>query len=45
MRSFCNDAKQTAQLLWKLAQGKGARTDYMLLGSMLAAGLALGCLL
>tara|TARA_B100000131_G_scaffold294250_1_gene310214 strand:- start:422 stop:559 length:138 start_codon:yes stop_codon:yes gene_type:complete len=45
MRSLCEDVKVTAQLLWKLAKGQGARTDYLLLGSAIAAGLAVGCLL
>ena len=45
MRSFLNDMKDTGALLWAMARGKGARTDYMLLGSVLVVGVAVGWML
>jgi len=46
MKDLCKDIKDTATLLLKLAKGQGARTDYLLIGSAFAAGLAIGsCLL
>jgi hypothetical protein len=42
MKNLCNDIKDTATLLLQLARGKGARTDYLLIGSTFAAGLAIG---
>jgi len=42
MKDLFNDIKLTAELLLKLARGKGARTDYLLIGSTFALGLALG---